>query len=54
MTSQLVIRIEGYPDEVVVAGTTVGVEVVTPQVAADVATTRVAADIEVQVIPAQP
>jgi hypothetical protein len=50
MTSQLVIRIEGYPDEVTMPGLALGAEVVTPTVEAEVVTSRVSADIEVQII----
>jgi hypothetical protein len=53
LTSQLVIHIEGYPDEVVVAGTVLGADMETPAITADITTTRVTADVVVQVIPAE-
>lgn len=47
MASQLVIRIDGYPDEVVVPGFAIGAELDTPRIEANVAVTRLSADLEV-------
>lgn len=48
MTSQLVIRIDGYPDEVVIPAQAIGVEVMTMELTADVESPmRFAADVEV-------
>lgn len=54
MTSQLVIHIEGYPDEVTMPGLALGADVVVPKVEAEILLSRVSADIEVQTILGEP
>lgn len=46
-TSRLVIRIDGYPDEVVVPGVAIGAEVDSPRLEANLVTTPLSADLEV-------
>lgn len=53
MTSQLVVRIDGYPDEVVVAGTSINVGYDTPTLAASVMVTRVSALVESVMVSAE-
>ena len=47
MPSQLVIRIDGYPDEVVVPGLVIGAELEIPTIEANVVVTSLTADLEV-------
>jgi len=53
MRNQLIIHIEGYPDEVVVPALAIGVDVETEVVSADVAGINITAEVDVPEIPGE-